>query len=65
MSAVFAGYLELSASFFARWGASRSFDALAIPLTLFEKSGVLAVFAAFALLVLVNRGTSHAATAAN
>ncbi|MEX3845581.1 hypothetical protein [Paraburkholderia sp. BR10882] len=65
MAAVFAGYLELSASFFARWDASRYFDAWAMPLTLFEKIGALAVAAAIALLVVVNRGTNRAAVAAS
>ncbi|TCG01093.1 hypothetical protein BZM26_10115 [Paraburkholderia strydomiana] len=59
-----AGYVQLSASIFARWAASYQFDAWAMPLDPFEKLGVLAVLAAVVLIVLANRGTRHNAATA-
>ncbi len=59
-----AGYLQLSASIFTRWGASHQFDAWAMPLDLFEKFGVLAVVLAAVLITLAYRGIQrNAATA--
>lgn len=65
MLSAIAGYLQLSASMFARWDAANQFDAWAMPLDVFEKLGVLAALVAVALIVLANRGTGRRPAAAN
>ncbi|MBN3761111.1 hypothetical protein [Burkholderia sp. Ac-20365] len=64
MLLLLAGYVELSADILTRLIASRSFDAWAMPLDLFEKSGALAVVVGVGLLLVVNAGRRRCAAVA-
>lgn len=56
MIALLAGYLEVSAAFNTRWDLSYTFDAWAMPLTMFDKGGFGALCAGILMLVFANRG---------